>query len=525
MVVSESPVARDRTLTEVLVHGEPAAPALLAPDREALSYDGLRAQVQRVGRELAAGGVGPADRVAIVLPNVPEMTSLFLGVATHAIAAPLNPAYRESEFDFYLDDLAASLLIVPEGYDTPAVNVARARDIAVAYLRVPDGVPAGEFELLGEWSESDATPSRPEPDAPALVLHTSGTTSRPKIVPLTQQNLAASALHIAASLALSRQDRCLSVMPQFHIHGLIAATLAPLYSGGSISCTPGFQALQFFRWLESERPTWYTAVPTMHQTILARGARQPDAAQNTGLRFIRSSSASLPPAVFKQLTELFHCPVIESYGMTEAAHQMTSNPLPPEPQKPGTVGREAGPRVRVADANDRLLEGGVEGEIVISGPNVTPGYLGNEKANAESFFHDQTGNRWFRTGDQGRFDDDGYLCITGRIKEIINRGGEKIAPREVDDVLMEHPDVAQAVTFAVSHSRLGEDVAAAVVAKDGAVPEEEELKKFVGERLAPFKVPHVIVLVHEIPKGATGKVQRIGLAKRLGLEPEGSDTA
>ncbi|MDZ7788857.1 MAG: AMP-binding protein [Halofilum sp. (in: g-proteobacteria)] len=385
--------------------------------------------------------------------------------------------------------------------------------------------PPASSSFVGEAAGSDATPSRPEPNSPALVLHTSGTTSRPKIVPLTQENLAASALHIAESLALSQRDRCLSVMPQFHIHGLIAATLAPLYGGGSISCTPGFQALQFFRWLESERPTWYTAVPTMHQTILARGARQQEAAKNAGLRFIRSSSASLPPAVFKQLTELFHCPVIESYGMTEAAHQMTSNPLPPEPQKPGTVGREAGPRVRVADSNDRLLDGDAEGEIVISGPNVTPGYLGNMKANAESFFHDETGNRWFRTGDQGRFDDEGYLCITGRIKEIINRGGEKIAPREVDDVLMEHPDVAQAVTFAMAHARLGEDVAAAVVAKEGSMPDEEELKKFVGQRLAPFKVPHVILLVDEIPKGATGKVQRIGLAKRLGLEPEGSDKA
>ena len=523
MVVSESPETNARTLREVLARGDVGAPALMAPDREALHYGQLRAQIECVGWELAAAGIGSADRVAIVLPNGPEVTSLFLGVATHAIAAPLNPAYREPEFDYYLNDLAASLLIVPENHDTPAVKVAQARNIPVAFLRVPNGAAAGEFELLGEWGGYDATPSQPQPDAPALVLHTSGTTSRPKIVPLTQRNLAASAAHIADSLALSHRDRCLSVMPQFHIHGLVAATLAPLHGGGSISCTPGFNALQFFRWLESERPTWYTAVPTMHQAILARGTRQSGAAKTVGLRFIRSSSASLPPTVFEQLTELFCCPVIESYGMTEAAHQMTSNPLPPQPQKPGTVGRPAGPRVRVAAPNDQFLEDHEQGEIVISGPNVTLGYLGNERANTESFFCDAHNERWFRTGDQGYFDEDGYLCITGRIKEIINRGGEKIAPREVDDTLMEHPDVAQAVTFATTHSSLGEDVAAAVVPNEGCQPDEETLKNFVSERLAGFKVPRVILLVDDIPKGATGKVQRIGLAKLLGLCSEGSD--
>ncbi len=525
MAAEERAAPRVRTLADVLARGPAEAPALLAPDREMLDHDGLRAQVARVGRDLAAAGIGPADRIAIVLPNGPEMTALFLGVAAHAVAAPLNPVYRETEFDFYLDDLRASLLIVVEGHDTPALKVAEARGIPVLHLRVPADAPAGVTEFAGIDAGPGGTPARPGPDDPALVLHTSGTTSRPKIVPLTQQNLAASARHIAESLALSQQDRCLSLMPQFHIHGLIAATLAPLYAGGSISCTPGFDALQFFRWLQSESPTWYTAVPTMHQAILARGARQPDAAQQAGLRFIRSSSASLPPVVFEQLTELFACPVIESYGMTEATHQMTSNPLPPAPQKPGTVGSPAGPRVRLADTDNRFVNGGEEGEIVISGPNVTPGYAGNEEANAKSFFHDEHGDRWFRTGDQGRFDEDGYLRITGRIKEIINRGGEKIAPREVDDVLMEHPDVEQVVTFAVTHPRLGEDVAAAVVARDGATPGEAALRAFARERLADFKVPRTIVLVEEIPKGPTGKLQRIGLARRLGLEDEGRESA
>lgn len=512
-----------RTLSDVLAVGIPEAPAILAPGREPLGFDGLRDQVERVGQNLAAVGIGRSDRVAIVLPNGPEMSTLFLGVATYAVAAPLNPALREPEFDFYLGDLDASLLILAENYETPALKVAEARGIPVMHLNVPESAPAGVIELRGISDDACAAPTPSGPDDFALVLHTSGTTSRPKIVPLTQQNLVASAMHIAVSLELSCRDRCLSVMPQFHIHGLIAGTLAPLYSGGSVSCTPGFDALRFFRWLESERPTWYTAVPTMHQAILARGVRQSEKAKQTGLRFIRSSSASLPPSVFEQLGELFGCPVIESYGMTEATHQMTANPLPPSPQKAGTVGLPAGPRVRIADAESRFLAIGEEGEIVISGPNVTPGYAGNEEANASAFFNDEDNNRWFRTGDLGRFGEDGYLQITGRIKEIINRGGEKIAPREVDDVLMEYPGVAQAVTFAVAHARLGEDIAAAVVGHEGAIPDEATLKDFLRARLADFKVPQTILVVDEIPKGPTGKLQRIGLARHLGLESAGRD--
>ncbi len=507
------------TLRDLLCRGASDAVALRAPGREPLDYAGLRSQVNATGAALAANGVGVQDRVAIVMPNGPEMTTLFLGVAAHAVAAPLNPGYRESEFDFYLDDLQASLLLVGAGHDTPAPNVARKRNIPVLTVEVPEGARAGQLQLTG-GAGGEGEPAQPAAADPALVLHTSGTTSRPKIVPLTQANLAASATHIAQSLVLTEVDRCLSVMPQFHIHGLIASCLAPLQAGGSISCTPGFDALQFFRWLESEKPTWYTAVPTMHQAVLARGARQPEAARKAELRFLRSSSASLPPAVFKQLEELFACPVVESYGMTEATHQMTANPLGTGRQKPGTVGVAAGPQVRVADPDNRFLDTGEEGEIVICGPNVTPGYAGNAAANASSFFDDGSGDRWFRTGDQGVFDDDGYLRITGRIKEIINRGGEKIAPREVDDVLMEHPDIEQVVTFAVQHPRLGEEVAVAVVAREGTSPDAAAIRAFARESLADFKVPRHVVMVDEIPKGPTGKMQRIGLAKRLGLVPD-----
>ncbi|MCE8471005.1 AMP-binding protein, partial [Rhodovulum sulfidophilum] len=310
----------------------------------------------------------------------------------------------------------------------------------------------------------------------ALILHTSGTTSRPKIVPLSQANVAASAVHIRDSLALRPADRCLNVMPLFHIHGLLAAVTASLSAGASIWCAPGFDALKFFGWMSEARPSWYTAVPTMHQAILSRAARNRDVIQAVPLRFLRSSSASLPAQVMTELVETFDAPLIEAYGMTEAAHQMCCNPLPRGSQKPGSVGVAAGPEVRIAhEAENRLIEG--TGEVVISGPNVTPGYEGNPEANARSFFEAE-GRRWFRTGDQGAFDAEGYLHLTGRLKEIINRGGEKVSPLEVDGVLMDHPAIAQCVSFALPHPKLGEEVAAAVVLKEGAEASAGEIRDF-----------------------------------------------
>jgi acyl-CoA synthetase (AMP-forming)/AMP-acid ligase II len=284
--------------------------------------------------------------------------------------------------------------------------------------------------------------------------------------------------------------------------------LASLSAGAGVSCTPGFNALRFAAWLVEVRPTWYTAVPTMHQAILQRLRPQPEAARGARLRLIRSSSASLPPQVMGELEELFAAPVVESYGMTEASHQMTSNPLPPAPRKPGSVGIAAGPEVAIMDETGTILPRGEVGEVVIRGPNVTGGYDANVKAFTDG---------WFRTGDQGRLDEAGYLFLTGRLKELINRGGEKVSPLEVDTVLMDHPAVAQAVTFAMPHAKLGEEVAAAVVLREGQTAAEQAIRDFAAARLAAFKVPRRVIILDEIPKGATGKLQRIGLAQKLGL--------
>jgi acyl-CoA synthetase (AMP-forming)/AMP-acid ligase II len=511
--------ASKRSPLASMLAGRADAPAIGAPGRSPISYTALLTQSDQVAADLARAGIGADDRVAIVLPNGPAMASCFIAVAAATTAAPLNPGYREAEFEFYLDDLAPKAMILAAGDSSPARDVASRAGIAIIELVEDPAQTAGSFQLDVQ-PHSSAHPQRlPGADDIALVLHTSGTTSRPKIVPLSQANLCASARHIPRTLALGADDHCLNIMPLFHIHGLIAAVLSSLASGGRVTCTPGFSATAFFGWLDAARPTWYTAVPTMHQVILDRAERNLDIIARAPLRFIRSSSSSLPPPVMARLEEVFGCPVLESYGMTEAAHQMTSNPLPPAARKAGAVGLAAGPEVRTLAADGQFCAAGVEGEIVIRGPNVTRGYANNPEANASAFAADPAGGApWFRTGDLGVIDSDGYLAISGRIKEIINRGGEKIAPREVDDVLTAHPDVKQAVTFAISHPKLGEDVAAAVVLRDGASVTERALRDYAAGQLAAFKVPARILFVAEIPKGNTGKLTRIGLAKLLGLE-------
>jgi acyl-CoA synthetase (AMP-forming)/AMP-acid ligase II len=506
---------RADTIAWHLERGAEAEVAIGAPGRQALTHGGLRNLVRRTVTALNGLGVGRGDRVALVLPNGPEMATAFLGIACGATTAPLNPAYQAQEFEFYLSDLNARVLIIQEGFESPARAVAAARGIPVVELVPEPRGPAGTFTLRPERPMAGA-PERAgfaEPEDVALVLHTSGTTSRPKLVPLSHSNLMASAGHIGRTLQLERGDVCLNIMPLFHIHGLVAAVLSSVVVGGSVVCTPGFNALKFFSWLEEVRPTWYTAVPTMHQAILGRASRNTGALQGGRLRFIRSSSASLPPQVMEALEQAFGVPVIESYGMTEASHQMASNPLPPRPRHAGSVGIAAGPEIAIMDEEGRLLPPGAVGEVVIRGRNVTAGYERNPEANVKAFAHG-----WFHTGDQGTLDADGYLRLTGRLKEIINRGGEKISPLEIDTVLMDHPAVQQVVTFAMPHPKLGEEVAAAVVLREGTSTDERELREFAAGRLADFKVPRKIVFLAEIPKGPTGKLQRIGLAERLGLE-------
>ncbi len=478
-------------------------PALITVTSESIDHATLWARVERLAVQLRGAGLSPGDRIAIVLPNGPAMSLVLLAAMSVGCAAPLNPKYREEEFRFYLDDLRAAALVT-DG-QSPAAIAAVPKGTIVIDVR-GEGLSIDLAVPPGSAGTSDA--ERPTADDEALVLHTSGTTSRPKIVPLRQRNLARSAQNIAASLHLTASDRSLTVMPLFHIHGIMAGLLAPLFARGSVVCTPGFDGFKIHRWLDDLDPTYYTAVPTMHQMVLAR-APEPRA---TSLRFVRSSSASLPGRVLEGLSDLFGVPVIEAYGMTEASHQMTCNPLPPAATKAGSVGVATGIEVTILDAANNELPPGERGEVAIRGATVVDGYENNPSANEAAF----TGG-WFRTGDEGMLDDDGYLFLIGRLKEQINRGGEKISPIEVDEVLLRHPAIAEAVTFAMPHDKLGEEVGAAVVLVDGQDATEVELRTYVRAQLAAFKVPKRIVFVSEIPKGATGKIQRIGLAARLPL--------
>ena len=507
--------AAAKTIADLIRTGHDDAIAISAPGGTALDYRSLRALVAQTIDDLNAHGIGRGDRVAIVLPNGPEAATAFLAIAAGAASAPLNPGYTADEFKFYLEDLDAKLLVAAEGDTSPAIAVAANLGIAVARLRAVPGEGAGTFSLLfAEPVRTTARAAGPaEPEDIALVLHTSGTTSRPKIVPLRQSNVCASARNIRTTVEFTAADRGLNIMPLFHIHGLIAGVLAPLSAGGAVSCTPGFNALKFFGWMGEVRPTWYTAVPTMHQAILGRAERNIEVIKANPLRFIRSSSSSMPPQVMKAIESAFGAPLIEAYGMTEAAHQMASNPLPPRARHAGSVGVAAGPEIAIVDDNGDPLSSGAVGEIAIRGENVMSGYENNRDANATAF----TRHGWFRTGDQGTMTPEGYVTITGRLKEIINRGGEKFSPREVDEVIMDHPAVAQCVTFAMPHDKLGEDVAAAVVLREGQAADEKALRGFVAQHLASFKVPARILILEEIPKGATGKLQRIGLAQKLGL--------
>ena len=473
-----------------------------------LNYKDLKSFIDKISKQLAGNGLSNKDRAAIVLPNGPYMASSFLAISSYMSAAPLNPSYKSEEYEFYLKDLNPKIVLVEKNSENPVVDVAKKLKIELCEINPEKDGPSGIFNIYEKESEY----SLPDENDEALVLHTSGTTSRPKIVPLTNKNIFSSAENISKSLNLSENDHCLNIMPLFHIHGLIAILASSMKAGASVCASNGFNAIKFLDMAKSEKITWYSGVPTMHQAILLRARRNLEVAKLLKLRLIRSSSASLPPVVFKDLNDVFSCPVIEAYGMTEATHQMTSNPLPPKQQKAGFVGLPAGPEVCIMNENGEVLNQGDEGEVCIKGENVTLGYDNNEEANKTSFT-----NGWFRTGDQGYFDNEGYLKISGRLKEIINKGGEKISPLEVDNVLMDHPLIDQAVCFGYEDKMLGENIASAIIIKSGETCSENEVLEYAQEKLAKFKIPKKIFFVEEIPKGATGKLQRNVLAKKFGL--------
>jgi acyl-CoA synthetase (AMP-forming)/AMP-acid ligase II len=484
-----------------ILHEESQNPALICPDDgTVVSHGELAASVRRLAGLLAGLGVRPGQRVAIVMPNGPEVVELLFAVAVlGAIAAPMNHAYTQAEYAFYLSDLDPVLLLVQAGRGAGA----RAAAAGCAVVDVSARPPGPPTLSVAGTPATRQSPRRPaSADDVALLLHTSGTTRRPKQVPLLQRNLTASARAIAAHYRLGAADVSYCAMPLFHVHGLIASTLAQLAAGGAVITPRRLSQRRYWQQIAAHGVTWVSASPTVHAELIEHGT-----GAAPSIRFVRSCSSALAPALLGRLEEIYRAPVLEAYGMTEASHQMTSNPLPPGPRRPGSVGIPAGAEVRIVDTGGRDVPAGQLGEVAVRGPGLTPGYLGDPEANAESFF-----GGWFRTGDRGAMRD-GYLHIEGRIKELIIRGGDNISPGEVEEALKAHPAVADAVCFGIDDEKYGQVVGAAVVLKGEADP--AQLRASCRASLADFKVPKVIHVVSEIPRTPTGKLQRNLIASRL----------
>ncbi|KAJ4365199.1 hypothetical protein N0V83_008817 [Neocucurbitaria cava] len=498
----ENAFSKDSSSTAVIVPGSPAL---------TVSYQKLARDVKAFQQQLAKVGVRAEAAVSIALPNTYEFIVSFLAASwQRAIAAPLNSAYKQSEFEFYIDDLSSAIALVPKGafaQDSAAVRAARKYNAAIAECYYNGREVVLDVKETGKLAGKSTPVETAQPDDVAMVLHTSGTTGRPKAVPLTHRNLLRTMKNIQGTYQLTPKDRTMLVMPLFHVHGLLAGFLAPLASGGSVVVPPKFSASQFWTDFNQHKANWYTAVPTIHQILL----KSPPPNPKPEIRFIRSCSSPLSPKTFHELEKVFGAPVLEAYAMTEAAHQMTSNPLPPAQRKPGSVGLGQGVEVRILDDSGKEVPQGKEAEICIRGENVTKGYLNNPSANASSF----TKDGFFRTGDQGKKDTEGYVIITGRIKELIKKGGEQISPIELDNVIAQNPAVSEAVSFAIEDEMYGQEVGLAVVVKQGQKLTAGELKAWLTDRVSRYKIPKKIFFTDIMPKTATGKIQRRLVAEAM----------
>jgi acyl-CoA synthetase (AMP-forming)/AMP-acid ligase II len=496
--MSDDPPHSGETLLDLFARRDDH-PALIDPIAgTTMTHAQLHQQIDSVAEQLAGLGVSAGDRVALSTANGSDLIVTALAiVAIGAAVAPINPALTTAEIRNEIDDLRCSLMLHGAPAAAAALDAAQVAGIAAHALSISDG----DVVIAG-------APRRPvqrssDPRSIALLLHTSGTTSKPKTVPLSQSNLAYSARTIVATYALDRDDISYCVMPLFHIHGLVAATLAALAAGGTVVVPAKFSATTFWDDVITSGATWYTAVPTIHHVVLA--TTQDGRQRGHRLRFVRSCSSTLPPPLWRRFEAAVGVPLVEAYGMTEASHQMTANLLPPAERRPGSVGVPTGVEVAVLDDAWEPVPAGGSGEVCVRGRSVVDGYLNNREANAASFR-----DGWFRTGDVGTLTPDGYLSLVGRIKELINRGGEKISPYEVEAVLLEHPAVSEAAAYPVPDEKYGEQVGAVVVATDEVT--SEDLITFCRERMVTFKVPSRLAILAEIPKGPTGKVQRRLLA-------------
>ncbi|MDH6135331.1 acyl-CoA synthetase (AMP-forming)/AMP-acid ligase II [Kitasatospora sp. MAA4] len=483
----------------------PQAPALLTPEGQSLSYSRLDALVRTTVARLIDLGVTRQDRVVVCAPNDMDGVILQLAVISTAVCCPVNPLLAQDEFEHALDLLQPSAVITFGTSSAKLLRAAERRQTAVI-----EAVPhlfGDPLELLFQGGELDPARVVTQPVADeSLLLRTSGTTSAGKLVPLAMSHLMAGATASVRAFGLDRADRCLNVMPMFHIQGLVGSVVASLVAGSSVVLLPAFDAKQTLRSLEDTRATWFSASPTIHRLLLDRLREEP--ADCTSLRFARSGAATLPSALREELEVAYGVPILETYGMSEA-HQIASTLLPDgSPRAIGMV--PTGSRVGVLDSDGTVrTEPGSSGELVVSGSNVIERYVNPE--DGEAAF---TGG-WLRTGDLGRIAVDGSVQVTGRVKEMINRGGEKVSPYEVEEALLRHPAVRQAVAFGVPDEVFTEKVVALVVLHEGRSADEPVLRAHSVAQLAPFKVPARIMVREELAVNAVGKLVRADFAREF----------
>lgn len=499
------PTEQLRTIPDILIaqaDAHPTAPALIATDGTVLSYAELNNETQALSLALSAHGPKTGRmRLGVVMPNGLDISVVLLAAARQGIAVPFNPAQTAVEFEAQFTATAVDCVLVPAGAQPAALDAASALSIPVITLSAARSVEA--------VSPVAQNPEAVHADETALILMTSGSTGTPKIVPLSHRNLCRSALDVAGSLALTRSDKCLVMWEQFHIGGLVDLLLAPLAAGSSIVAAGSFDANRFFELQASHKATWFQGVPTSLMALLHLAEQRDIATPLPHLRFLRSVAAALPTAALQNLRHKFQVPVVRTLGMTEAAPLITTTSLTGTDDKPGSVGKSAGPDVQILSESGAVLATGETGQVAIKGENVFAGYEGDVTANEAAFL-----DGWFLTGDLGYLDGDGDLFLTGRAKEMINRGGEKISPNEVDDALSAYPDVQMAASFALSHGTLGEDIACAIAVADPQAFNVVDLRHFLATRLAKHKIPARIDVLPDLPRNPVGKIDKQALAAR-----------
>jgi oxalate---CoA ligase len=508
---------KQRTIGGVIrTHADvhPERPAIVASQFALLSYRELQDQIDAVRAHLRQAGFGRDARIAVAVANSPEAALAIVAIACSAVAVPLDPKLTVAEVERCLLALRPSAVLALRGSDSAARRVAEQHGFHIIEAIVAQHGKFG-LQLAAPRVGTALSLDDPDPEAPAFILHTSGTTADPNLVPFSHRNMLAVTKRLQAWFNLTPQDRCLNVSPVYYSHALTTTVLPPLLAGGSVAFPANASNVDLSEWLGALEPTWYSAGPTLHLSVLEKAQLRSDARTMHSLRFISSAGAPLAGDVHERLQTVLGVPVLEHYGSSETA-QISTNLPAPGPSKPGTCGIPARDTVRIVGEDGRPLPPGERGEILVRTASVMSGYLNAPELNRAAFI-----DGWFRTGDIGSLDEEGFLSLHGRQKELINRGGEKIAPLEIDNALMRHPDVAQAAAYAVPHPRLGEDVAAAVVLRPGSKITADELREFLGRQLATYKNPRRITIVDQLPKGITGKVQR----KRLSETSAGQSVA